>query len=295
MKTRRNVAALGALVMVAAVAFVWGLYFLLGTPLLRGGMDVAVALESGSGLKRGDLVRVAGVGIGSVKEVDLVPTGGVVIELRLNERLNIPNDSRVVVTGDVFGAHIVDLIPGGSDAMMQEGDTLVGMAAPELTDLATELGGRVGDLLGRADTLLAPGTVADMRATAAALPETAREMRAAFEELRIAAASLRRSAELAEAGGTGASVAAAARGADSAAAAVSLAAERLDLSLRTFDRALGNLDSVLEKIDRGDGTLGLLVNDPVLYQDFSSAVRELEALAVDLRTNPRKYFNFSVF
>ena len=48
--TKRNVAALGALTVLAVVLFVFGLYYLLGSPLLKGGMDVVVMLESGGGL-----------------------------------------------------------------------------------------------------------------------------------------------------------------------------------------------------------------------------------------------------
>jgi phospholipid/cholesterol/gamma-HCH transport system substrate-binding protein len=33
-----------------------------------------------------------------------------------------------------------------------------------------------------------------------------------------------------------------------------------------------NLNSILQKIDRGDGTLGLLVNDPTLYDDLKLLV-----------------------
>ena len=47
--TKRNVAALGLLTIVAVALFIFGLYYLLGSPLLKGGMDVVVMLESGGG------------------------------------------------------------------------------------------------------------------------------------------------------------------------------------------------------------------------------------------------------
>jgi len=85
--TKRNVAALGALTVLAVVLFVFGLYYLLGSPLLKGGMDVVVMLESGGGLKRGDRVTLQGVNVGAVRGVQLNGPQGVTATLRLNDEL----------------------------------------------------------------------------------------------------------------------------------------------------------------------------------------------------------------
>src|SRR5262245_28057809 len=55
-KRKRNVAALGALTVLAVAVFFWGFYYLLGNPVFKGGMDVVVTLEHGAGIKRGDRV-----------------------------------------------------------------------------------------------------------------------------------------------------------------------------------------------------------------------------------------------
>ena len=51
----------------------------------------------------------------------------------------------------------------------------------------------------------------------------------------------------------------------------------------------------MEKINQGKGTLGLLVNNDTLYQNLASLSRELDLLIKDLRENPKKYINVSVF
>src|SRR5690606_39894277 len=107
-KRKRNITALGLLTLVATVVFFWGLYYLLGNPVQKGGMDVVVTLDNGAGLKRGDRVQLQGVEVGSVRAVRLAPTGGVTAELRLNDNIVLPADTRVSVRGDVFGAHTVD-------------------------------------------------------------------------------------------------------------------------------------------------------------------------------------------
>ncbi len=54
--------------------------------------------------------------------------------------------------------------------------------------------------------------------------------------------------------------------------------EILDRGQRPIIDAFSHLDSVLGKIDRGDGTLGKLVNDPALYRDLSNSVSRLNAI-----------------
>ena len=54
-------------------------------------------------------------------------------------------------------------------------------------------------------------------------------------------------------------------------------------------------DSVLIKVDRGQGTLGLLVNDPRLYQNTDSLLRELRELLADVKKQPKRYFGVKIF
>lgn len=153
-KRKRNLIAVGTLTIVATVLFVWGLYWMLGTPVLRGGMDVVVTMTDGGGLKRSDPVQVQGVQVGTVSRVQLDRRGGVIVDLRLNDNLALPADTRAVVRGDVFGAHIVQLIPGDALVSLTPNDTIRGGALPELGQIATDLSARVESVLTSADRLL---------------------------------------------------------------------------------------------------------------------------------------------
>jgi phospholipid/cholesterol/gamma-HCH transport system substrate-binding protein len=287
-KKKRNVAALGGLTVLAIAVFFWGFYYLLGTPVLKGGMDVVVALENGAGLKRGDRVHLQGVQIGSVKAVRLSGDHGVIAVLRLNDKLPLPADTRAQVSGDVFGAHWIDLFPGHALVKLEKGDTIGGMSEPALTDMAGELGTRATGLLTRADSLLSQETVRDLRATASVLPSSALELRAAFAELRMASAALRRSAQEVEGAHTGAAV-------QSAVTRVEESARALTLTANAMERSATSLASVIRKIDEGKGTLGRLINDTTLYSEFHGAARELRTLAADVRARPRRYINLEIF
>ena len=76
---KRNVTALGLMVLSAAAIFVWGFYYMLGTPVLGGGTRIFVAIQNGAGLKRGDRVFLQGVDVGSVTGVHLESPGRVAV------------------------------------------------------------------------------------------------------------------------------------------------------------------------------------------------------------------------
>jgi phospholipid/cholesterol/gamma-HCH transport system substrate-binding protein len=47
-------------------------------------------------------------------------------------------------------------------------------------------------------------------------------------------------------------------------------------------------------VDEGKGTLGLLSEDPTLYQDIKKTIRSLEGIIDDIRHDPKKYLNVEV-
>jgi phospholipid/cholesterol/gamma-HCH transport system substrate-binding protein len=58
---------------------------------------------------------------------------------------------------------------------------------------------------------------------------------------------------------------------------------------------MGSLASVLGKIDRGEGTLGRLVNDTTLYGELAATLRQVRQLTADVQANPRKYVSIEIF
>jgi phospholipid/cholesterol/gamma-HCH transport system substrate-binding protein len=54
-------------------------------------------------------------------------------------------------------------------------------------------------------------------------------------------------------------------------------------------------DSVMGKVNRGEGSLGLLVNDQSLYRNSDSLLIDLRTLIQDFRKDPKRYFSLRVF
>jgi phospholipid/cholesterol/gamma-HCH transport system substrate-binding protein len=63
----------------------------------------------------------------------------------------------------------------------------------------------------------------------------------------------------------------------------------------TANAALNDVQKVIEKINSGEGSLGMLINNPDLYNKLEAAADNLDLLTEDLRVNPNRYVHFSVF
>jgi phospholipid/cholesterol/gamma-HCH transport system substrate-binding protein len=71
----------------------------------------------------------------------------------------------------------------------------------------------------------------------------------------------------------------------------------LDLkqTLTSIDGTINDLRKLIAGFNTKDGTIGLLLNDPSLYKNLASTSNKLNLLLDDLRVNPKRYVNISVF
>jgi phospholipid/cholesterol/gamma-HCH transport system substrate-binding protein len=51
----------------------------------------------------------------------------------------------------------------------------------------------------------------------------------------------------------------------------------------------------MTKINKGEGSLGALVNNDTLYRKLDASANDLDKLLKDLRINPERYVHISVF
>ena len=71
--------------------------------------------------------------------------------------------------------------------------------------------------------------------------------------------------------------------------------EQLSRTQGHLDSFLTNGDSVLSKLNSGQGSLGLLLNDPSLYRNSDSLLTQLRGLVTEVRTNPKKFVSVRIF
>jgi len=74
----------------------------------------------------------------------------------------------------------------------------------------------------------------------------------------------------------------------------SLAQSNLPQTVHKLDSSLIMMKDVLNKINSGQGTLGMLVNNDTLYKNLENASNKLDLLLNDIKNNPKRYVNFSV-
>ncbi|RSK38583.1 MlaD family protein [Mangrovimonas spongiae] len=66
-------------------------------------------------------------------------------------------------------------------------------------------------------------------------------------------------------------------------------------TVQNLDETLNGLNAVLASIDNGEGTLGKLMKDDKLYHNLEVASMQLKDLLQDVKLNPKRYINVSVF
>ena len=62
-----------------------------------------------------------------------------------------------------------------------------------------------------------------------------------------------------------------------------------------IDETLKNVYALTDKLNKKDNTIGLLLNDPELYNNLNATSENAASLLKDLQENPKRYVHFSLF
>jgi phospholipid/cholesterol/gamma-HCH transport system substrate-binding protein len=124
---QRNVleTVMGAVVLLAAAAFLFIVYSASGVKEASNGYHLIMRLDQGGSITPGTDVRAAGVKVGTVVKQEFDDQAfQAVITLDVDQRVKLPTDSSANVDQDgLLGNSYVNLQLGSDDAIMKEGDT----------------------------------------------------------------------------------------------------------------------------------------------------------------------------
>ena len=65
-------------------------------------------------------------------------------------------------------------------------------------------------------------------------------------------------------------------------------------TLNKVNNTMSNVQAATDKLNSGEGSLGLLLNDTSLYGNLNTTVNSATNLLEDLKENPHRYVHFSL-
>ena len=282
--TYKQEVGVGAIVLVGVAIFLVGMFWLTGQSLRTSGISIDVMFESVAGLKQGDPVLVSGVKKGRVASVALERVKSVRVRLEVAKDVAPHIDASAAVGSmDLFGAKFIDYNPGAREEMLAKGRAITGTNAPDITDVAQGVATRANELMENAANIVSERLGEDIHntlvvtqramSTLSNMPEgpfirqTTRTLQATERVMQRVDSML--------GSGTGASI-------DS----VSRNLARLTDHLTNTTT---QLDTLLTRMNRGEGTLGKMASDSMMYRNLTDLSRALTELLTDLKEHPDKY------
>lgn len=304
---KNNELKVGFLALMAFLILYFGFNFLKGNDIFSSSKTYYVQYDNVDGLMASNQVMVNGVEVGKVKKVSLVPDKGnkILVELRLNKSLLVPNKSIAILSdGALLGGKIIRLELLGSGTL-SEGAFISAMNEKGLTSLLKE---RALPVISNADSLLISfrqiskkfdntgtyldallknsnkavvninGSVTDlvtenkaninqitgnMRALSVSLVETEKQLKPLLTKFNTIADSLQ--------------------------------AIKIGETLNSANKAVNSLQKIVSKLENGQGTAGKLLMNDSLYVSLNKALLDLDKLLMDVRLQPKRYVNISVF
>jgi phospholipid/cholesterol/gamma-HCH transport system substrate-binding protein len=301
-----NETKVGALTAIAITVLILGFNFLKGKS--ASGKEVFAVFPNVEKLVVSNPVFINGLQVGKVtnlQEKDKNITG-IVVTITLTKDLNIPRNTVATLNSELLGTTGVILHLGNGNDYLKEGDTIRTSRSLALSDkLQQSIDPAINNinktLLSLDDVIQKLNTILD--------PNTRNNLQGIISNLATSSSSLQQllnteTGMLAKSIGNlhtitkdfarnGPKI-------DSTFTNLQVATDKLSKAkiaeaIESMQRTMARLEAGIAKIDSKDGTVGLLLNDRQLYDEVRRTNRSLTILLDDLRVNPKRYINISLF
>ncbi|TVR17616.1 MAG: MCE family protein [Balneolaceae bacterium] len=295
-----NEVKVGITVLLAVVVAIVGFRFMRDIPIFRQSMEISATFDRADGISNGSLVYIQGVRVGSVNRIVLTPETRVNIRMRIDTDVPIPRGSiaRLTSLGIVEGKSIVIEL-GTSDQFVEFGEEIEGIYAETMMEVLGQRGEELGDDVSNA--------IYELNMFLRQLNETLNDdARITLNEtLNNVSTTTGRVAEILEGKQQeiDTAIESGSRMLSQLDTLVTDTRPQVEMLMATIEKNIAELESVrielesaasnfneiLEKINRGEGTIGLLVNDPSMYENLDSLTIELNNLIKGINENPGRY------
>jgi phospholipid/cholesterol/gamma-HCH transport system substrate-binding protein len=279
-----------------------GINFLKGDDIFTGRNTYYSFLDDVKGLKAAAPVLYKGIKTGTVTEIELVPErNAVLVTVEVSKRVSLPVGTRLrLVSTDLFDTKALQIEIGQDvSRTYQNRDTLPAEIAPSLIENLvgdlTPLKDKVEISLNNLNRILEAVEDAKIRHSLSQLDEGStnlneliRESRApvqkTLQDLQRLSEDLRQDQPLLKASIQ-----------NFKSFSDSLSQIQLKQTVLQAEMALASTRQLMDRIQSDQGTLGKLMKDSSLYHNLQESTRSLNLLLTDLRQNPGRYVQVSVF
>ncbi len=279
-----------------------GFNFLKGKDFFAASHYYYALYDDVQGLAPASLVKVNGVAIGRVLDVKLLQNtqnprlnGKVLVTIDLNEKINMGKNTLALIDKDLLGGVSIDLQLDYKEPFLHYDDTLkTGIKKSLLSSVQDQTSPvlvKVDSILIKVNGILADfeGIGKNVKSTLQTFEKTAQTLEGTITEnrnnlLHITGNFKQLSQDLTQ---TSKQLPDILKKVD--AFADSLQKIHFNKTLDKAEKTLAELQTLLAKLNKGEGSLGLLLKDQTLYENLTKTSAELTKLLIDLRQKPQRY------
>ena len=305
-----NETKIGALTAIAITILILGYSFLRGNDVFSGSNKYYAVYKSVEGLAVAKPVLVNGFQIGRVSSMKLQPDGHTIVEFKIDPDYVIPNNTLAKLSRtDLLGSKAIVFELGNSKVPADDKDTLRADIQGSLAESLQPIQKKAEMLISKMDSSLAainkilnPNFQKNVDRSFMSIANSLQTLEGTTKKIDNLVASqsghingILSNAEVVS--GSLKSSTAHINGMSANFEKVSndIAAANIKQTLDNANKAMADLQATITKINNGQGSMGLLLNDETMYKNLTDASNNLNNLFIDLKAHPKRYVSFSIF
>ncbi len=315
MKYKREI-GIGLVFIVALALFIWGFSYLKGFNLFKEQRVVYAVYDQVSGLSKANPVSINGLKVGQVSDIYFEPdfSGKIIVEITIETEIPIPiNSIALIYSSDLMGSKAIDLQLSHDSLYIMNGDTLNTRVEASLKEAVNQqiqpLKAKAEELIMSIDTVVTVIKQIFNEQARENLTSSLTSIEQAFANLESASSHLdemvaAEKIRLAEIMSNLESITTTIRENEDnidniltnfSTISDSLAKAEIPRTFANINKVVGDVAKIIEKVNNGEGSIGMLINDDKLYKDIQKSAEQLHLLMEDIRVNPKRYVRFSLF
>ena len=281
----------GILAIAGLVVGYFGFNYLKGNSLFHKGNTFYAIYEDVEGLHTGSKVMINGFPVGKVTDISVLysQNNKLIAEfIVVDEAMEIPSNTIAqILSTDVFGSKVINLLIGNNSQLSVSGDTLLGMENSGMLDDVQKAiepyEKKVNYVLADIDTVMT-GIKKTIETLNTMLHDERQNVGEIIQHVESVTANLERNN--AHITNTLSNV---------SAFSDSLSMLEIKQLLDSMNMAVSDLSEVMAKLNSDTGTFGKLLTDSSLYVNLNQTTIDLDILIKDLNENPGDYVHFSLW